>query len=323
MTTPQVISADELDKQSRIARRYANLIGTMPATFSTAIKELMIDDNNQLSSLSERTEFQVGRVLRGPTALSLIYWASKTFCPDKMPPGWIYSSLQIARFYSPSTLASILAYTYLVKRVKRIVNPDEWQFISEPLQKNLEICALLGWHLPEVGSTHALLGGGMLNLAYACYSAHDCKGYAEYRRFLKMKKLLQNSEYEITTWGCTSVEIAAQIILLSGFGIPLAHQFVEGFRGPEPTQNALRAKNPFFVVRRWLQDLAIKNSSDSESKTQNGNNPEIASVFTPDLTEKINLIQRNGSLHHWLEKGAQDINPDKSPDLLFDEVLFK
>ena len=323
MNMPEVASADDLEKQSRIARRYANLIGTMPATFSTAIKELMIDDNQALSALSERSEFQVGRVLRGPTALSLMYWASKTFCPEKMPSGWIYSSLQIARFYPPSTLAAILAYTYLVKRVKRIVNPDEWQFISEPLQKNLEICALLGWELPDVGSTYALIGGGMLSLAYACYSAHDHKGYAEYRRFLRMKKLLQNSEYEIKTWGCTSIEIASQIILQSGFGVPLAHLFAEGFRGPEPTQNSPRAKNPFYMVRCWLQELTIKNSSENENKSLNGENPEITNDFTSDLIEKITLIQRSGSLHNWLEKNAQDIRPEKSSDLLLDEVIFK
>ncbi len=323
MSTSQVISAAESKQQSQISRRYANLIGTMPATFSSSIKELMGDDSKALSNLSEKSEFQVGRVLRGPTALALMYWASKTFCPHKMPPGWIYSSLQIARFYPPSTLATILAYTYLFKRVKRIVKPEEWQFISEPLQKNIEICALLGWNIPEVGSTHALLGGGILHLAFACYSAHDPKGYAEYRRYLKIKKLVQSSEFEIKTWGCTSIQIASQILLQAGFGVTLAHQFVEGYREPLPNSNTERAKNPFAMVRSWLQELATKNPSDNENTPHNGKSSQITNGTTPDLVEKLLLIQKNGSLHHWLEKGAEDISPDKSPDLLLDEVIFK
>lgn len=321
MSSASLISADDIEKQAQIARRYAQLIGVMPATFSSSIKELMDDESKALTTLSERSEFQVGRVLRGPTALALMYWASKTFCHDKMHPGWIYSSLQLSRFYNPSTLAAILAYTYLFKRVKRIVHPEEWSFISEPLQRNMEICGLVGWNLPEVGATNALLGGGVLHLAFACLSAHDRKGYAEYRRYLRIKKRAQDSEYEIKFWGCTSIQIASHILLLAGFGVTVSHLFLEGFREPEPIPGAPRAKGPFVLVRRWLEELARKNTGENEAAADKKTSLIIGR--TPDIAEKLILIHKNGSLHHWLERGAEDIGPDKSPDLLLDGVIFK
>lgn len=322
MNTQEVITSEESEQQNRIARRYAQLIGVMPASFSVAVKELLIDEQNGLEHLSEKSEFQVGRVLRGATALSVLYWASKTFCIDKMPPGWIYSSLQMARFYRPSTLAVLLAYTYLFKRAKRVVKPEEWTYVAEPLQKNIEIASLLSWQLPEIGPTHGLLGGGMLHIAFACFSAHDPKGYAEYRRMLKMKKQLVNFSHEIQTWGCTCVQVASQILLQSGFGVELTHSFIEGFRDPAPLPNSPRAEGAFYLVRCWLEELAgvVQRPAAQGSHTQRNS---MSAQTNPNLVELLKVINKQGSLHHWLEKNAEHISADLTPDLLLDGVIFK
>lgn len=321
MNTQEVISSEESTKQSQIAKRYASLIGVMPSSFTIAVKDLMTDEQQGLDCLSERSEFQVGRVLRGATALAVLYWASKTFCDEKMPKGWIYSSLQIARFYRPGTLAAILAYTYLFKRIKRVVNPDDWQFISEPLQKNVEIVSLLGWNLPEVGPTVGLIGGGIINVALSCYSAHDRKGFAEYRRMLKMKKQFINPEQEINHWGCSSIQIATQILLQSGFGVEFTHLFIEGFRSPTPLPNGERAKGPFVVVRRWLEEIAGTANNESFSSSSNGHTTDLSGSV--GLPEKLKLINKQGSLYNWLDKSAQHISTDLTPDLLLDGVIFK
>lgn len=321
MNTQEVLSSEESAKQNQIAKRYASLIGVMPSSFSIAVKDLMADEQQGLESLSERSEFQVGRVLRGATALAVLYWASKTYCDEKMPKGWIYSSLQLARFYRPSTLAAILAYTYLFKRVKRVVNPDEWQFISEPLQRNVELVGLLGWHLPEVGPTVALLGGGMVNIAMSCYSAHDRKGFADYRRMLKMKKQFMNIDQEISHWGCSSIQIATQILLQSGFGVDLTHQFIEGFRRPDPLPNGDRAKGPFVIVRRWLDEVAGTVSSEPMAGSSSSRVSDAPSAAA--LADKLKLINKQGSLYNWMDKTAQNISTDLSPDLLLDGVIFK
>lgn len=321
MNSHEVISSEDSERQIRVASRYAALIGAMPATFSTAIKELMVDDQHGLPCLSERSEFQIGRVLRGATALSVIYWAGRTFTEEKMPPGWIYSSLQIARFFKPSTLAALLAFTYLFKRAKRIIDPEEWQFISEPLQKNTEICALLGWHLPEVGSTVGLIGGAMTNIAFACYCAHDKRGFTEYRRLLRMKRQFQMPATELSNWGCTSLQIATQLMLQSGFGVDITHSFIEGFRDPLPLPNGERARGPFVAVHKWLRELAGTSPGTAGSTEQGQSNTSASN--NPILTEKLMTIHRQGSLYHWLEKGAADISAEATPNLLLDGVLFK
>jgi hypothetical protein len=321
VSATEIPTSEESERQNSFARRYTQLIGVMPTSFSGAIKDLMDDQANGATVLSSRSEFQVGRVMRGPTALAVLYWGSKTFCPDKMPAGWIYSSLQLARFYQPATLAAILAYTYLFKRIKRIVNPEEWPLIGEPMQKNIEICGLLSWHINDIGPTIGLIGGGIMHAAFACYSAHDKKGYAEYRRYLKIKKLYQDPSYELKAWGCTSVQIASQLLLQAGFGIPFAHEFVEGFRDPEPIPNAPRASGPFVSVRRWLEELSGR--SLQESHTAGSNSKNITDSTTPELVEKLKTIARQGSLHHWLQKGSEDIGPEQTPDLLLDGVVFK
>lgn len=320
MNTQEVISSEESAKQNQISKRYASIIGVMPSSFSLAVKDLMLDEQEGLEVLSERSEFQVGRVLRGATALAVLYWASKTFCDEKMPKGWIYSSLQISRFYRPSTLAAILAYTYLFKRMKRVVNPEEWQFINDPLQKNIELVGLLGWHIPEVGPTVALLGGGMINVAFSCFSAHDRKGFADYRRLLKMKKQFINPAMEISHWGCSSIQVATQILLQSGFGVELTHKFIEGFREPEPLPGGERAKGPFVAVRRWLEEIAGATSTDS-AHSQNGRIGDTQDAAA--LMEKMKMINKQGSLFNWIDKGAQHISPELTPDLLLDGVIFK
>ncbi len=319
MSMQGVLSSEESAKQSNISKRYASIIGIMPSSFSIAVKELMADEQNGLETLSEKSEFQVGRVLRGATALSVLYWASRTYCDERMPKGWIYSSLQLARLYRPSTLAAILSYTYLFKRMKRVVTPEEWQFINDPMQKNLELVGLLGWHMPEVGATAALLGGGMIHVAFSCFSAHDRKGFADYRRMLKMKKQFINPSLEVSHWGCTSVQVATQILLQSGFGVELTHRFIEGFREPEPLPGGERAKGPFVLVRRWLEEIC--GASTSESGTSNG---KIADA--PDaaaLMEKMKTINKQGSLYNWIDKSGQHISSELSPDLLLDGVIFK
>jgi hypothetical protein len=84
MSSSESSLTSDTEQQNAIARRYVRLIGTLPSTFSVSIKELMEDQKNGLTELSTRSEFQVTRVMRGPTTLAVLYWCSKTFRSSKI-----------------------------------------------------------------------------------------------------------------------------------------------------------------------------------------------------------------------------------------------
>src|SRR5690606_10304505 len=121
---------------------------------------------------------------------------------------------------------------------------------------------LIGLREKNIGLSYGILSGSMLFIAFSTILSHDKKGFTEYRRYLKKTSKDVDPEYERKRWGCTSAQIAANIMLSMGFGINLSAGYAASYlidlkKGNPKDINVKR----FFDARAWVvalyRDLAL------------------------------------------------------------------
>ena len=302
----------ELQASGDRAREYAQVLGLMPQTFVLAVRNLMIDMREGLLQPSPRSTFQIRRLLKAPTVLSSIYFATQTFMPKSLSKERPVTPLAMSHLYDPVSLGSLLALAYLFRRCRRICDAEEWKFISEPLQRNLEMGGLIGGREKEIGMGYGILTGSMLFVAFSTLLAKDKKGFTEYRRYLKKHARDIDPKYERAQWGCTSAQIAGNVLLSMGFGVNLAAGLAAAFlidlKSAPPKDGFVRR---FFAARSCIS--SVYNSGKLP--------PFIRGTKSDyhDLMDQLAELVDEGSTLKWLERAKDEIGDGKSPELVIVE----
>ncbi|MCO6430309.1 MAG: hypothetical protein J5J00_05560 [Deltaproteobacteria bacterium] len=300
------------DESAELALKYSRVLGHMPQTFGVAIRGLMSDYANG-GGLSEGTLFQLRRLIKAPTLLASLYFGSKTFFPHLFRADAQKTPSDLIALYDPFCLAAVLSNIYLYKRCKRVCNKEEWRFIAEPLQRNLEIGVRLGSEYKPVGMGPGLMTSFVF-YAFASFLAHDTPGFVDYRRHLKRNELDFDPHYELCHWGCTSVQIASNLLISLGFGVSAATSYFQGTSCDVKSIAAIPGPSqPFALIRRWLSSVHIKVGSGRMPGNEFGSMAaEQRSALLQDISETL----ENGSKYRWLERTKLDVNSLDMPDLI-------
>lgn len=296
------------------ARALAALMGEVPASFSTCTRLLLQDHEKKLPVPSSSSKYHISRLTKGQGIVSLLYYAALTFYEDQVNASASLSSNDLTGFFSPADLAAIFGFAYYYRRAKKLSAEDEWEYISTPVQRNLELGGLTGIAIPDLGLWQGIIIGGVPSLAFTCFHLHHKKLFTEYRRHLKMKSLPFDHAEEMKRWSCTSVQVASILLQSIGFGVAFANSFLKGL-SPDCKQDHLDndpAALKCRIMHQWIRTL---------DKTGKSLAQDIAGEFHPapgkieKLLAEAGNVRNNESKYRWLEKGRENISEEATPKL--------
>ncbi len=132
------------------AQYFADVFGPPPHSFSLAVGNLMHDHHNNDGQLGDKSIFQITRLQKAPSFLAHLYYATRSYFPERWEQGLISRPIDLAMCYDARTLGVIVALSYLYKRAKRICHPTEWPYVSQNIHRNADIAMHLGMTFPDI-----------------------------------------------------------------------------------------------------------------------------------------------------------------------------
>ncbi len=287
----------EKDDRMNLAYRFARAFGAPPTSFTLAIYYLMQDQKRGDGLLGKESEYQLARLLKGPTFLANLYYAAKSYHPEAWENGSIKEPLDLARSFDPKTLSALIALTYLYKKAKRLAGEEEWRFLGPPAEAYVDAGMAIAARL-SIHPCDGMLSGALLVIAMTAFLAEDKKGFQKYRRGLKQR--LYDPRAEMEMWGCTSYEVAACLLIMMGFSAAYADAYCCGFSSA-PHDCAVEGAESFRRLYGCLQALPqARPSQDQEEQAA--------------LIEAREIIESGGKLH-WLSRTREDAAPANLLDL--------
>lgn len=296
-----------------VARKYASLFGDVPSSFSSTIRTLLIDQVKHEKKLTPASRFQVVRLLSGPSAKAMFYYACKTFKEDLIPDADYLTVKDLVTLFEPEDLAAIVAMIFLYRRCRKLCAQDNWQSHADALRLESEVGGHLGLKIPSIGFGTGLLIGALPHLALSAFRHHDSKNFVHYAKYLQEKNLVFDITYEVPRWQASCLQVASAMLQSLGFGLESTESFVKGLDSrfgiddiKEDSYYRMR------IARIWIHSLI-----------DTGDQPDIPmrGAFYPlkeelaDLQERIAPVKSSGPVYDWLNRTKEDISEEKTPEL--------
>lgn len=295
------------------ARGYAALLGHIPGSFTSAIRSLRGDHEKGITA-SPMTTFLATRLIGSPSLKASLYYVLKSYYPEKISSRSSLAPRDLVEAIDPADFCAFLAIYYLYRRAKQLAQPEEWAQYAKNIHAVTDIGVLTGIAVPSFGAATGIFTACLDTIAVTCFHCHDKKGFAEYRRSLKMKNRNFDVPYEIDRWGCTRFHIGSILIQSAGIGIGCSDSYALGLLAddasePLISEDALRYR----AARIWI---------DALHKTATVPLHPLTSKFSPPkekiqrLLDEVTAIKANGPRFSWLEKDVADINETDTPHLV-------
>ena len=209
------------------ARGYAGVFGTVPSSFTSVIRSLIGEHTAGLTQTTGNNKYFVLRLLKSPSLLAPLYFASEIYNPSVLVEGGVTPPDQLIKGFTPFELACMLGLVYIVRKAQGLVDADELKNIIDPMIPDANVAFAMGRTITAVGVGTALFEATIIPLAVCAFAKHDLKGFKEYRREVtKVHKGRWNADLELARWGCNHIQIASVLIQTLGFGITRSNAFV-------------------------------------------------------------------------------------------------
>lgn len=297
----------ELDSGSiwEHARAYANLLGSVPSSFTSAVRNLK-SDADQNRPLSKPTAFQSARLAGSPTLSAGLLYSAKQFYPDEMKKRPAQpSGKDFLEIFAPDALAALFGISYFYKKAKKLAAEEEWNHYSKSIHAYLDLCGSMGLNIPKIGLGKGLLVGAMDTIAITCFHLHDKKGFTEYRRTLKNKNLREDLKHEYDRWGCSRYHIASILIQALGFGVDFSNAYATGLLADETNEKYLDPlAYTFRISRVWAESL-LATGKEPDRAMRVEYYPDKAGLN--NIMQSISLIKSSGSQYSWLDKTKDEV----------------
>lgn len=295
------------------ARKIAALVGQVPSSFTSAVHFLRKDCDSSTGMLSQGSRFSMGRLLKSPIFSAPLYFGAETFFENEAAQCDHIDINTFADMFGPDGLAVAVALLYLYRRVGKGCDEEEWKYLSQNIIIESELGAHLGRAIPNIGLPLGLLIGGMRHLATGMFLQVDQKNFVAYRRLRKDKPYNFDMQWELKTWGCNHAQIAAIILQTVGLGVNMTDALLGGLNPVELPfdlldPGALRVK----LISLWIP--ALRGTGVQPDMTHIGKYYPLKA----DLEKLINqteAIRMGGSKYRWLDRGRDDVSPEKTPRL--------
>lgn len=297
-------------------RKYIELVGKIPSTFSFTVRGLKA---NQIKNTDQGTlgfspemKFQLGRILRSKAVLAPFYYATKAFYPDKIGDVSTITGARIMEFYNPVQAANMLTTIFYARRLKKLCAPEPWAWIEKRVQEYLDLGVRLGRAVPSIGITEPLIVAPIRHLALTPFILRDNKQFQAYKLHLKKKRKQFDLAEEVNLFGSTHIHLASLMLQQIGYGIEYADALNRALIS-NPKEKISNEASKIRIVASYIEALygeteppALVDESEYDIKESS----------IDILIEEAERIREGGSPLPWLSKTKEDLDGTATPALL-------
>ncbi|MCB0330363.1 MAG: hypothetical protein KDD70_11885 [Bdellovibrionales bacterium] len=315
MQTSSSAGAQDSAQVWKQAKKTAESLGYVPASFSIAVRTLIQDQNEFDASLRPVTKYQVARLLKTPTFKAMLYYGTQDLRSGYIADQDNLTVGSMMDLFEPLDLAAMIACFVYYRKAKKLLNDTQWEYIKEQIDQDSQIGAQIGVSIPTLGIATGLITGTLLQAGLAALIKSNEKAFKEYRRYLNGEGLPYDFKKEEELFGCSSEQVGVFTLSKMGFGVDIGQAFTVAFdlkrdisTIKEPLQLKMR------LSRLWIDTL--KAGNDQPTKRFPGE-------FYPVQTERDRLNAEvkkiMGGKFPWLGRRKDDISEEKTP-LLFKKM---
>ncbi|MCI5066752.1 hypothetical protein MRY87_13610 [bacterium] len=294
------------------AKRIAESLGYVPASFSIAVRTLVQDQNDFDATLRPVTKYQVSRLLRTPTFQAMLYYGSQELRGSYFSDRKNLTIGTMMDLFEPIDIAAMIASFVYYRKAKKLLAKGGWEHIEDDINKDSQIGAQVGVAVPNIGIACGLITGTLQQVGLAALIAQNEKAYKEYRRFLKGEGLSYDFKKEEELFGCSSEQVGVFTLSKMGFGVEIGQAFTVAF---DRKRDISTIKEPLHlkmrVARLWIDTL--KEGKDQPTKRFPGEYYPVQTA-RETLEEEVKKILAGKA--PWLARGKDDVSEEKTP-LLF------
>lgn len=302
------------DSAKERVNKVVRSIGAIASTVTACIRSLTMNNayDAPRGGLDEMSYFELSRYLKAPSLKIPFYFAAERRMSSAQKEAPAIGSREIIDIFNAHELASLLALTYLYKRVRtRIKDSEDWERIHKSVEEHLEISSLLGQALPSIGFGNAILVGTIRPLALALFFLIDPEGYKQHRDELKTNGVPFDLAGERNRWGITHLDVACRLLIQLGFGQTFSSDFYNGLAS-ESDANLNDEQLRFRLMGLWIEALTM----GSIPPKVRGEEKHQASGDVLDLLfDSCGQVRASGVTDCWIGKGKKNVSKSSHPAL--------
>lgn len=285
-----------------LAQKYAERLGRPHTLFTSAIRYLRTLTAKGTTILQDSEPYPLGMLLKSTSMRAVLYYAAAALHKEELGKQSSIDGFALFRVFPPDELASVLATTYIYRRVKRLIEPRVWETLSQEMQIQMEAGFHIGSKIPAIGTHRGLLLGVIRYAAMGLFSINDNRGFKLLKRELNEKELLFSPESENSRWGCNHMEIASILLQSVGLGVQAANALVTTACPSKEDHEELQA---WYAAKVWIQHLLEKERAPE--CYQQGSPFFLEGEVLANLQERVDSIYEMGSSFDWIDKTKEDL----------------
>jgi hypothetical protein len=295
-----------------VARQYTEILGRPHTLFTNAIRFLRGMTQEGKTTVWENEPYPLNVLLKSSSFRAILYYAAAALRKEELSKVKELDGFALLKVFPPDELSSVLAATYLYRKVKKHCDVRVWETLAQEIQIQMEAGFLVGSKIPAIGTTRGLLTGVIRYAALSLFSVKDPRNFRMFRRDLNEKEKLFDTQGELERWGCDHLQIASVLLQSIGMGIPAA----KGIAALQPSDAKGQDEKEimsWFAAKSWIQSL-IEDERAPEWSSQDPNF-SLDGEKLAQLHERVDSIYEMGSTFDWIEKTKEDL-----PKSLFDKL---
>lgn len=287
------------------ARILVGFFGKYLDLFTTTIRTLRTnngdDDRAPPRRLDPGSRFSLLRLTSSPSLRAKLYFAGKTFYPQRLPKG--IESESLISMFNAHELSSLLTVIILFQMAHKICEEEYWKRIADRISLFADGGMYLGMAMPSIGPSTGVLIGSLRYLTFAAFQKSCPDRYSNYSRELRTKALPYDLDLEREYWRTTHVHVGAALLQQMGFGKEFSQDYYFGLIEHEGIDLSHRAR----LIKAgllWLDSLLLRGEApESEEADEINIEDEDADL----LLHRLEELKKSGSPYNWLSKTGDDL----------------
>lgn len=294
------------------AKRYAEILSTMPERLQRAIKDLRKDQPALGESREAIVPFAALNTLkiiyRSARFKIPIYFAASQLYPERFALAEDDTEKALLQTLGIKLFATLLTLVWYRRRLMKVSPSEDTTAVIESMLIAMELGFHAGKLLPDLGPGDAMMISAVRYAAVATLMVGDPETF---RRYRNLHKGTLNGDFERERWKCDHAQISSY--LLHAIGMPYggvsdsgARRTVFDFREALLGQRTERTESDT-LLRTWAAvvmaiDSIMRGKPNTAPLCEVGLSREYAKSFEAQAID----IVANGSSFRWMLRGGDE-----------------
>jgi hypothetical protein len=316
-----VTDDDSVRESWILAERSIGLIGPFSPLFSASIRAvrcasqiLQTEDAEKIRAFAIDAAFRP--INLSPTfKAALWHYAHEVGLASQMsssPPTSVRDFLQK---FAADEIISVMATTYLYRLLRKRCDADEWQRLLPKMQVHMQLGALMGERLPQVGRGYGMLIAASRFLGQAIMLQRGLKPFKELRRKMESRRILFDLKEEMSRFGFTHLQVASGLVSALGFGVGPRRALGVGCDLPfsHSIQSVLAEESEEALY--WRISLVCTESLQVTGLLPKLRGLNIDAEVANEIHSRTKVILSGGRGFRWFEKTKEEV-PEEIREIL-------